>query len=146
MVLSAALVQVVALAAFGEFLMKRLMIGIALAAALPSALLAAPGDMSVAVFVAKADALKAQGPMALFSSDLALLKAEGKAGGDAYRTRLMRERTAGHPSSCPPEGAKINSDELLAFLRSYPANSRPRLTIRQGVADYFIKKYPCRTK
>ena len=124
--------------------MKRMMIGLGLALALPGALEAAPGDMNVTTFLAKADALKAQGPLALFSTDLALLKAEGKAGGDAYLTRLLRERAAGHPSSCPPEGAKINSDELLVFLRSYPAMMRPRVTVRQGVADYFIKKYPCR--
>ena len=126
--------------------MKRLMMALALVLglALPSALLAAPGDMSVAVFLAKADALRAMGPLALFSSDLELLKAEGKAGGEAYRARLKQERAAGHPSSCPPESAKINSDELLVFLRTYPAATRPRVTIRQGVADYFIKKFPCR--
>ena len=126
--------------------MQRLMMALALmlGLTLPSALLAAPGDMSVAVFLAKADALQAQGPLALFSSDLPLLKAEGKAGGEAYRARLKQERAGGRPSSCPPESAKINSDELLVFLRTYPAATRPRVTIRQGVADYFIKKYPCR--
>ena len=126
--------------------MKRLLMALALVfgLALPSALLAAPGDMSVAVFLAKAEALKAKGPLALFSSDLALLKAEGKAGGEAYRARLKTERAAGKPSSCPPAGVKIDSDELVAFLRTYPAAARPRVTIRQGVADYFIKKYPCR--
>ena len=126
--------------------MKRWMFALAIAVSVPSALFAAPGDMSVAAFLAKADALKAQGPMALFSSDLTLLKAEGKAGGEAYRVRLLRERAAGRPSSCPPEGAKIDSDELLAFLRTYPAGVRGRVSIRQGVADYFIRKYPCRKK
>ena len=126
--------------------MKRWMFALAIAVSVPSALFAAPGDMSVAAFLAKADALKAQGPMALFSSDLTLLKAEGKAGGEAYRVRLLRERAAGRPSSCPPEGAKIDSDELLAFLRTYPVGVRGRVSIRQGVADYFIRKYPCRKK
>lgn len=126
--------------------MKRLIVSLALlfGLALTSTAQAAPGDMSVAVFLAKADALKAQGPLAMFSADLPLLRAEGKAGGDAYRARLKQERAAGRPSSCPPEDAKINSDELLAFLRTYPAAARPRVKIRQGVADYFIRKYPCR--
>ena len=126
--------------------MKRLVMALVLVLglALPSALLAAPGDMSVAVFLDKADSLRAKGPLALFSSDLPLLKAEGKAGGEAYRKRLKRERTEGRASSCPPTGVKIDSDELVAFLRSYPASQRPSVTIRQGVADYFIKKYPCR--
>ena len=104
--------------------MKRWMFALAVAVAVPSALFAAPGDMSVAVFLAKAEALQAKGPLALFSADLDLLKAEGKAGGEAYRARLKSERAKGHPSSCPPEGVKINSDELLAFLRTYPAVDR----------------------
>ncbi len=124
--------------------MKRLLIAFLALLALPSALLAAPGDMSVATFLAKVEALQAKGALAMFSSDIALLKAEGKAGGEAYRARLKKERAEGHPSSCPPEGVKINSDELVAFLRTYPAQQRPRVTIRQGVADYFIKKFPCR--
>lgn len=124
--------------------MKRLMIFVLAALALPSAALAAHGDMNLAVFIAKADALRAQGPLALMSSDLELLKAEGKAAGESYRARLIRERAAGRPSSCPPENAQIVPEELVNFLKTaYPANTRPRVSIRQGVADYFIRKFPC---
>ena len=111
--------------------------------AIPGAALAARGDMNLAVFITKADALQAQGPMALFSPDLEVLKVEGKAAGESYRARLLQERAGGRPSSCPPDNAQIVPQELLAFLKRYPANARPRVTIRQGVADYFIKKYPC---
>ena len=111
--------------------------------AVPGTALAARGDMNLAMFIAKADALQAQGPMALFSPELDVLKAEGKAAGEAYRARLLQERSAGRPSSCPPDNAQIVPQELIAFLKRYPANVRPRVTIRQGVADYFIKKYPC---
>lgn len=124
--------------------MKRILAALTMVLALPLAAWAAPGDMSVATFLAKADRLQSLGPAALLSSDLNLLKSEGKAGGESYKARLMRERAAGRPSSCPPEGAKINSDELLAFLRTYPPAARPRINMRQAVADYFIKKYPCR--
>ena len=123
--------------------MKRLILPALALLAMPSAVLAARGDMNLAVFVAKADALKSQGPMALFSPELEVLKAEGKAAGESYRARLLNERAAGRPSSCPPENAQIVPDELLAFLKKYPAKARPRVTIRQGVADYFIRKYPC---
>ena len=44
---------------------------------------AAAGDMSVATFLAKADALKAKGPLALLSSDIKLLQGEGQAAGAA---------------------------------------------------------------
>ena len=111
--------------------------------AMPSAAFAARGDMNLAVFITKADTLQAQGPMALFSPDLDVLKAEGKAAGESYRARLIAERKAGRPSSCPPDNAQIVPEELVAFLKRYPANMRSRVTIRQGVADYFIKKYPC---
>lgn len=124
--------------------MKRLLALLAVIVFMPMAALAAPGDMSVATFLAKADALKAKGPAALFSSDMGVLKSEGKAAGENYRLRLQREKAAGRPSSCPPPGVKVNSDDLLAFLRTYPVAARPRVSMNQAMADYFIRKYPCR--
>lgn len=123
--------------------MKRTIILALALLATPGAALASRGDMNLSVFIAKADALKAQGPMALFSPDLEVLKAEGKAAGESYRVRLIQERAAGRPSSCPPDNAQVVPEELVAFLKRYPATVRPRVTIRQGVADYFIKKFPC---
>ncbi len=123
--------------------MKRILFALAGSLALASPLLAAPGDMSVAAFLGKADALKAKGPMALFSSDIGVLKSEGQAAGEAYRARLQKERAAGKPSSCPPKGTKVNSDKLLDHLRTYPAPTRPKVSMKQAMADYFIKTYPC---
>ncbi len=100
--------------------------------------------MNVATFLAKADALKAKGMMALFSSDIKVLQSEGQAAGMAYKARLDGERKAGHPSSCPPQGTKIGSDQVLAHLRSYPAEARPQTSMRAAMADFFIKNYPCR--
>jgi hypothetical protein len=106
--------------------------------------LAAPGDMSIAVFIAKADALKAKGMLALSDPDMKRLQGEGSAAGQAYRSRLTRERAAGKPSSCPPQGAKISSDQLLAHLRTYPAARRGSVSIKTAMADYFIKTWPCK--
>jgi hypothetical protein len=111
--------------------------------ALAAPALAAGGDMSVATFLAKADALKAKGIMALGSSDIGLLRSEGQAAGMAYKARLEGERKAGKPSSCPPKGTKVNSDKLMAFLRTYPEPARPRTSMKTAIADYFIKSYPC---
>lgn len=122
--------------------MKRAVFLLSLAFASAPAL-AAPGDMSVATFIAKADALRAKGPLALLSGDINLLKAEGTAAGQAYRARLAQERTSGKPSSCPPQGARITSTELLAHLNAYPAPARPRTTMRTAMADYFVRKFPC---
>ncbi|MBA4161006.1 MAG: hypothetical protein C0515_02735 [Novosphingobium sp.] len=123
--------------------MKRILATLAILA-LPTALYAAPGEMNVATFLAKADALKAKGAMALFSSDINVLKAEGTAAGEAYRARLAKERATGRPSSCPPKGANVNSSDLLNHLRGYPAAAKPKVSMKQAMADFFIKKYPCR--
>ncbi|MFN3515542.1 MAG: hypothetical protein ACK4YM_00075 [Novosphingobium sp.] len=118
----------------------------ALAASLMLAVpaLAAPGDMSATTFLAKADALKAKGIGALGSPDLKLLRAEGQAAGEAYRQRLQAERAQGRPSSCPPKGTQVSSDKLLAHLRTYPEPVRARTSMKQAMADYFIRNYPCR--
>ena len=124
--------------------MKRLILALFACLALAAPVLAAPGDMNVATFLAKADALKAKGVTAMFSSDLKLLRTEGQAAGANYKVRLNTERAAGNPSSCPPKGTKVDSDKLLAFLRTYPENVRPRVSMKQAMADYFIRNYPCR--
>jgi hypothetical protein len=104
---------------------------------------ATDGTMNVATFLAKADALRAKGPFALMSSDYKLLRAEGTAAGESYRARLRQERAAGSPSSCPPQGVSVNSNELISHLRTYPAAARPTTTMRTAIADFFVRKWPC---
>lgn len=117
-------------------------LGLALLSAAPA--LAGPGDMSAATFLAKADALRAKGPMALLSGDIKVLKAEGQAAGQAYRARLKAEKAAGKtPHSCPPPKSSINSTQLIAHLRTYPAAARPRTTMKMAIADLMAKTYPC---
>lgn len=105
---------------------------------------AAPGDMSVSTFLAKADALKAKGFLALGSSDIKLLQSEGKAAGAAYRKRiktdLAQKRT---PHSCPPAKATMKSDEFIAHLRTYPASVRSATSVTTATADLMKKRYPC---
>jgi hypothetical protein len=124
--------------------MKRLILALFACLALAAPVLAAPGDMNVTTFLAKADALKAKGVTAMFSSDIKLLRTEGQAAGANYKARLTAERAAGRPSSCPPKGTKIDSDKLIAFLRTYPEPVRQRVSMKQAMADYFIRTYPCR--
>ena len=105
---------------------------------------AAPGDMSVSTFLAKADALKAKGILALGSSDIKLLQSEGKAAGAAYRKRiktdLAQKRT---PHSCPPAKTTVKSDEFIAHLRTYPASARSGTSVATATADLMKKRYPC---
>lgn len=113
-------------------------------AGLAAPALATRGEMSVATFLAKADALRAKGLGAIGSPDIKLLRAEGQAAGQAYAARLAAERVAGKPSSCPPKGARPSSQEVLAHLRTYPVEKRAGLTMKAAMADYFIRTYPCR--
>ena len=112
--------------------------------ALSSPALAAPGDMSVGAFLAKAEALKKKGPLALMSRDVGLLKGEVQASGQSYRERIKADKAAGRkPHSCPPEKASMNSDDLLAHLRSYPAASRKSVSMNQAFSDLMKTRYPC---
>ena len=102
-----------------------------------------PGAMPVSVFMAKAEVLRAQGAMALFSSDIGLLKAEVSGSAQAFRQQVKVEAANGRPSACPPEHAAMTSDDLIAQMRSYPANARGRILVSEAVADLLRKRYPC---
>lgn len=110
----------------------------------PGLAAAQTGAMSVATFLAKADALRARGPFALMSADYKLLKAEVTGAAQAYRARLKGEQAAGRPSSCPPPKAPFNSDDVMAQMRSYPPASRGQTSVATAVADLFLARYPCK--
>ena len=101
------------------------------------------GTMSVAVFMAKAEALRAKGAMAFFSSDVGLLKDEVAGSAKAFRRQLKVEAASGRPSACPPERAALTSDDILAHMRGYPAAARPRIPVSDAVADLLRKRFPC---
>lgn len=104
----------------------------------------ASGDMNVATFLAKADALKAKGLGALGSPDIKLLYGEAQTAGTTYRSKIEADKKAGRePHSCPPKKAKMNSDQFLAHLRSYPVPIRPKTTITTAMFDVMKKHYPC---
>ena len=113
-------------------------------AGLATPAVAGPGDMNVATFLAKAGALKARGMGALGSPDIKLLYGEANAAGKTYRETIAADKKAGHtPHSCPPKTASLNSEQLLAHLRTYPAAVRPKTTITTAMFDAMKKRYPC---
>lgn len=109
----------------------------------PSLAQAQVGAMSIATFLAKADALRAKGPFALMSADYKLLKAEVTGAAQAYRARLKGEQAAGRPSSCPPARAPFNSDDVMAQMRTYPVAARGQTSVATAVTDLFLARYPC---
>jgi hypothetical protein len=99
--------------------------------------------MSVAEFLGKADEMKSRGMMAMFSSDVGLLKAEIASAATAYRADLA---TGKPPRSCPPPKgtAKLDSDALIANFRTVPAAQRATTSVRAAFANYMAQRFPCR--
>lgn len=106
---------------------------------------AAPGDMSVATFLAKAEKLQAKGMMALMSSDIRVLKAEADAAGTKYRSMIKTDAANNRPPhSCPPAKATFNSDDLMKHLKGYTITERQKTNITTATADLMKKRYPCK--
>jgi hypothetical protein len=101
--------------------------------------------MPVSQFLAKADALKKKGPLALFSGDIKVLKAQIQNSAKAYGADVGAARKAGKLThSCPPAGTSLsmNSDELLAYFNSIPPSQRS-MSVKAAFYGMMQKRYPC---
>jgi hypothetical protein len=104
----------------------------------------APGDMSVAAFLTRADSLARLGPLALATPQGNQLKGEVVAAGKRYKARIDADRRAGRKTtSCPPESGTLTPDQWLAHLRSYPAQARKTVSINAAFDALMKKRYPC---
>lgn len=104
----------------------------------------APGDMSVAAFLTRADSIARLGPLALATPQGNQLKGEVVAAGKRYKARIDADRRAGRkPTSCPPESGTLTPDQWLAHLRSYPAPVRRTVSINAAFDALMKKRYPC---
>lgn len=115
-------------------------------AALALLVMAAPAQaqsMSVAAFLAKADALQKKGPLALLSGDIGKLKAEIQKSGKALRAEEAAARKAGlQPALCMPKEASVSSNEVLAHFRTIPPAQR-NMSVKTAFAGLIARKYPC---
>jgi len=104
----------------------------------------APGDMSVAAFLARSDAILRFGPLAMATPEASRLKSEVVATARRYKARIDAERRAGRrTTSCPPETGTLTPEQWLAHLRSYPANRRRAVSIYTAFDALMKKRYPC---
>ena len=100
-------------------------------------------NMPVSEFLAKVEALKKKGPMALFSSDIKLLKAEVQNSGKQFRAEQAALKNAGKkPVACLPEKAATDSDEIVAHFSSIPPQQRS-MPVKTAFAALMRKKFPC---
>ena len=104
----------------------------------------APGDMSVAAFLARAASIERLGPLALATPQGHQLKGEVVAAGKRYKARIDAERRAGRKTtSCPPESGSLTPDQWLSHLRSYPAAVRRKVSVYSAFDALMKKRYPC---
>lgn len=109
-----------------------------------SPLVAKAGDMSLAVFMPKAEGLMAKGPLAAMSSDMGIVTGEVEGAAKTYRARIMSDKKAGKaPHSCPLKKGGMTSGELMKHFSTYPVSRRSSTTVRMAFFDLMKKKYPC---
>ncbi|HEX8555791.1 MAG TPA: hypothetical protein VF695_13880 [Sphingomonas sp.] len=122
--------------------MTKLPLFAALAAAI---LAAAPASaaMTVGTFVTRANALKAQGPMALVSPDFTVLRAEAQAATAQLKAEREARRAKGlKPIACVPQGQSIGILDMLEGLAALPAADQ-KLPLKDGYARVIAKRFPC---
>lgn len=113
------------------------------AAALAALFLCGPAyAMSAADFLAKADALKAQGMMAIFSSDVGLLKAEFTADAKAWRAQVAQPGRP--PNACPPASIHMDDQQIYALVAEVPSSQRATTSTQNAVIAGLNRRFPCR--
>lgn len=104
------------------------------------------GAMNVQLFLAKAEALKKKGPLALFSSDLKLLMNQVQSDMRALKAEKEAAEATNRPKAfCPPAGTKasMNDEEVLEAMRAVSPAKRASTTSKDALRGYFARRYPC---
>lgn len=104
----------------------------------------ASAAMTVGTFLARANALRDQGPMALMSPEFPALKAEAKAATTQLKAERAARAAAGKPPiACVPEGESVGIMDMLDGLSDLPASYQKR-PLKDGYARVLANLYPCR--
>jgi hypothetical protein len=102
-------------------------------------------SMPVSTFLAKAEALKKRGPLALLSRDYKLLKAEIGKSAKILRAQQLADRHAGRrPATCIPNPVNVEAGELLRHFQSIPAAQQRGTSVKAAFTSLMNKKHPCR--
>ena len=105
-----------------------------------------PADhIGAQAFLTRAEALRAKGPMALFSSDLKHLQAMVEDNGDIIHDDLVAARAArAMPQYCPPTGHEyIGARELIEGLRAMPRGEREQIDLQTAMRKILAQLHPC---
>jgi hypothetical protein len=115
------------------------------AALLAATISAAASAMPVQTFLTKADALKAKGPMALFSGDLQLLTNQIKADSASLRADNKTAEAAGRRKAyCTPAGGvKLSNRDIMEAMQAVPPAQRATTDTKAAMRAYFARRFPC---
>ena len=111
-----------------------------------TALIAAPASaaMTVATFLARANALKEQGVGAIMSPDFQVLRGEAKSATTQLKAERAARAAAGKPPiACIPEGESVGIMTMLDGLGAL-SPAEKKLPLKDGYAKVLTKQYPCR--
>ena len=103
--------------------------------------------MTVAEFLAKAEALKAKGMMAMMSSDLTVVRSEIQPVTTAYRADVDAAQAKGIMALgfSPSKGqVKLSLDVILADFVATPKAAQKRTMVRAGLYAIMAERFPCR--
>ena len=82
----------------------------------------------------------------IFSREARYLVKELGSSAERTRARLDADRSAGRATAAciPPKGkARINANELLAYIRALPPSQKAQ-SLDHAFAGHMAQKYPCR--
>lgn len=101
--------------------------------------------MPVSTFLAKAEALKSKGPLALLSSDYKVLKNEVRGSAAALREERLAAAKAGRKAAyCPTgNGLGLSVDEIMGAMRAVPAQQRGRTEVKDALRAHLAQRFPC---
>lgn len=110
--------------------------------------MAAPASaMTVQLFLEKAQTLQKKGPLALFSSDLSLLKKQVTADLTEIRKQRRAAEAARRPTGfCPPAGGvKMTDKDVVSAMEAVPPAQRASTSTMAALRAYFGRRFPCRS-
>lgn len=103
----------------------------------------AQSPMTLEAFVNRANRIPLN-PTAMLMPDAHRLKTEAERAFFTVRGEIREARAAGRtPLACPPERISLDARQFLGFLNAIPQSRRQRMTVADGVREWFRAQHPC---
>lgn len=99
--------------------------------------------MTLEAFVNRANRIPLN-PTAMLMPDAHRLKTEAERAFVTVGGEIREARAAGRtPLACPPERISLDARQFLGFLNAIPQSRRQRMTVADGVREWFRAQHPC---